>query len=138
MRTIRKSKTLLMRHPGRNVLILALLLALVEAGGCKASSAPTAPGSGGGTRFNLGPFAIGQSAELTFADAGTIGYHCNAHRNMGMVGTVQVDSAGADSTVVQIGATGFSFIPATAHIKPGGHVRWVNASGLTNHTVTSD
>jgi plastocyanin len=111
---------------------------------CNSSNNPTAPygggggGGGGGTSFNLGPFAIGQSAQLVFANAGTFGYHCNVHRNMGMVGAVQVDASGADSALVQIAASGFSFTPSTAHIKPGGYVRWVNASTLTNHTVTSN
>ena len=93
----------------------------------------------GGSLFSFGPFAAAQSAQFTFATAGNVGYHCNAHRSMGMVGTVQVDAAGLDSQVVQIGPSGqFSFSPATAHIKPGGYVRWVNASALTNHTVTSN
>jgi plastocyanin len=54
------------------------------------------------------------------------------------VGTVQVDSTGVDSMVVQVGLSGLTFTPSTAHIKPGGYVRWVNASNLTIHTVTSD
>jgi plastocyanin len=58
---------------------------------------------------------------------------------MGMVGTVQVDATGLDSALVQIGAgNGLTFSPATAHIKPGASVRWVNASNLTIHTVTSN
>jgi plastocyanin len=138
-------KPVRMRHPA---FALVLLLAALVVAACSKSSAPTAPnggGGGGGTTsggggasFNLGPFARGQSAEVLFPGEGAFGYHCIPHRSMGMVGTVQVDAGGADSAVVQIGATGFSFIPSTAHIKPGGHVRWVNASGFTNHTVTSD
>ena len=31
-----------------------------------------------------------------------------------------------------------TFTPNPAHIKPGGYVRWVNVSPMTNHTVTSD
>jgi plastocyanin len=95
-------------------------------------------GNNGGTSFNLGPFALGQSAVFTFANAGTFGYHCITHRALGMVGTVQVDTSGADSALVQVGASGYTFTPSTAHIKPGGHVRWVNASGMTDHTVTSN
>lgn len=125
-------------------LILAALLAALSGAGCGSKSSPTSPtygggGGGGGTTFNLGPFAQGQSLEFTFPTAGTFGYHCNAHASMGMTGTVQVDASGADSLVVQVGAGGgFSFAPSTAHIKPAAYVRWVNVSGLTNHTVTSN
>ena len=119
-------------------LAVVALVAVLGAAGCSSGSKsgmPTAPSAG---PLHLGPFAIGQSAEFTFTSAGNFGYHCNAHGSMGMVGTVQVDGTGVDSLVVQMGAVGFSFTPSTAHIKPGGYVRWVNASGLTNHTVTSD
>ena len=128
-------------------LILAALLAALSGAGCGSKSSPTSPtyggggggGGGGGTTFNLGPFAQGQSLEFTFPTAGTFGYHCNTHANMGMTGTVQVDASGADSLVVHVGAGGgFSFAPSTAHIKPAAYVRWVNVSGLTNHTVTSN
>ena len=133
-------------------LLLALALAVLGFTACGKSSSPTAPNGGGGgggagaggggstpgSRFNFGPFALGQSVELHFASAGTFGYHCIPHRAMGMVGTVQVDGAGSDSAVVQIGATGLTFTPSTAHLKPGGYVRWVNTSNFTNHTVTSN
>ena len=95
-------------------------------------------GGGAGTLFNFGPFAIGQSAKLAFATAGTFGYHCIPHQSMGMTGTVQVDDSGVDSAVVQVGSGGYSFSPATAHIKPAGYVRWVNVSALSVHTVTSN
>jgi plastocyanin len=132
----------------RRVLVLSALslgIALTIAA-CNSSNSPTSPygggggggGNGGGTSFNLGPFAIGQSAQLTFTNAGTFGYHCITHRSLGMVGTVQVDASGADSALVQVGASGYTFTPATAHVKPGGHVRWVNASSMTDHTVTSN
>src|SRR5262245_21309308 len=131
------------------VLAVVLLLAALGVAACSQSGSPTAPSGGGnsgggisgggaGPQFNLGPFARGQSAEVVFPGDGTFGYHCIAHQDMGMTGTVQVDAGGADSVLVQIGASGFSFAPSTAHIKPGGHVRWVNASSLTNHTVTRD
>jgi plastocyanin len=126
--------------------ILALALVFIALAGGACYNSPTSPyggggggGGGGGTAFNLGPFRLGQSVTFTFANAGTFGYHCIPHRNMGMTGTVQVDASGADSLVVQIGpGNGFSFSPESAHIKPGGYVRWVNASNLTIHTVTSD
>jgi plastocyanin len=137
-----------LQHPLRMAVLVALFASLVLLLGiaaCSKSSSPTNPygggGGGGGTagsQFNLGPFAIGQSAVFTFATAGTFPYHCIPHASMGMRGSVQVDAAGADSATVQVAAGGFTFTPATAHIKPGGHVRWVNASNLANHTVTSD
>ena len=135
-------------HAGRNrALLVALFLAVLGGGACSKYNSPTSPyggggggggTGGGGTLFNFGPFAVGQSAQFTFPSAGTIGYHCIAHRNMGMTGSVQVDATGVDSALVQIAASGFAFAPASVHIKTGGHVRWVNASTLTNHTVTSD
>jgi plastocyanin len=133
------------RSSTRSTLLLIALASLLGAGACaKSSTNPYGTGGGGGggsggSLFNFGPFAAAQSAQFTFASAGTFGYHCNTHAAMGMVGSVQVDAAGADSQVVQIGPSGtLTFSPATAHIKPGAYVRWVNASALTNHTVTSN
>jgi plastocyanin len=139
------SMPLVVRHRA----LIAAFVAMLVATSCNQKGSPTSPyggGTGGGTtgggvtgpRFNFGPFALGQSVTLAFPNAGTFGYHCTPHRAMGMTGTVQVDGSGADSSAVQIGANGFTFAPSTAHIKPGGHVRWVNASNLTVHTVTSD
>ena len=143
----REARATAPRRPVR-ALVAATLFALLAIASCSKSYSPTAPygggggggggGGTGGTQLNFGPFATGQSASFTFASAGTFGYHCIPHRAMGMTGEVLVDGTGADSALVQIAASGFSFTPATAHIKPGGHVRWVNASTLTNHTVTSD
>jgi len=126
-------------------LILAAFLVLIAA--CSKSNSPTSPYGGGGgggggvpgTQFNFGPFAVGQSVRHDFASAAVFGYHCIPHQAMGMVGTVTVDAAGADSLVVQIGSGGgFTFTPSNAHIKPGGYVRWVNVSNSSVHTVTSD
>ena len=135
-------------HPRRvGALVLAGLVLALGAGACSKSSSPTAPygggggtggGNTGGTSFNFGPFAVGQSASFTFPSAGTFGYHCIPHRTMGMVGSVQVGASGSDSAVVQIAVSGFSFTPAAVQIKTGGHVRWVNASSSAVHTVTSD
>ena len=136
-------------HRSRNrALLVAPLVILLGVTACSHHSGPTAPpggggsgggGGGGGTSFNLGPFAVRQSATFTFGSAGTFGYHCIPHQSMGMTGTVQVDTGGTDSLVVQIGAGGgLTFTPSFAHIKPGGYVRWVNASSSTVHTVTSD
>ena len=134
----------LVRSRNRALLLASLMIVLAGAA-CSKSSSPTAPSGGGGnggggsgTPFNLGPFAVGQSAQLTFTSAGTFGYHCIPHRAMGMTGAVQVDAGGADSALVRIAVSGLTFTPSTAHIKPGGHVRWVNASSSTVHTVTSD
>jgi hypothetical protein len=136
-------------HGRARALVSIALVGLLGAAACSKSSSPTSPyggggggagggGGGGAPLLSLGPFGIAQSAEFTFMNAGTFGYHCIPHQSMGMVGTVQVDAAGADSQLVQIGLTGLSFTPATAHIKPGGYVRWVNASSFTIHTVTSN
>ena len=130
------------------VALLAVLLAVLGVGACSKSGSPNAPygggggggtgGGGTGTPFNLGPFGLNQSATLTFANAGTIGYHCIPHQAMGMTGSVQVDAGGPDSALVQIAASGLTYTPPTAHVRPGGHLRWVNASASTVHTVTSD
>ena len=131
----------------RLLMTAAVLTGLTALGSCSGnSSKPTAPygggvptGGAGGTVFNLGPFALGQSLPFTFATAGTFGYHCIPHQGLGMTGTVQVDATGADSQVVSVGpGSSLTYVPSTAHIKPGGHVRWVNAGVMTMHTVTSN
>jgi hypothetical protein len=139
--------TVMLRSDRRLLQLLCLaslhvaLLAVLGVGACSKSGSPTAPyggGGGTGTPFNLGPFGLNQSATLTFANAGTFGYHCIPHQAMGMTGSVQVEAGGADSAVVQIAASGLTYTPPTTHIRPGGHVRWVNASASTVHTVTSN
>jgi hypothetical protein len=127
----------------RRLLCLAALLAVLGVGACSKSGSPVAPYGGGGVGgtgapFNLGPFGLNQSATLTFTNAGTFGYHCIPHQSMGMTGSVQVEAGGPDSALVQIAASGLTYTPATARIRPGGRVRWVNASASTVHTVTSD
>lgn len=119
------------------------LLFVLGAASCSNNDSPTAPGGGGGggggSQFNFGPFAVGQSESFTFANAGNFGYHCIPHRTMGMTGTVQVTTAAVqESALVQIAPSGLAFAPAVSQIKPGGHVRWVNVSTSTIHTVTSD
>lgn len=134
-------------RPGRvGSLTAFLLIGVLAAAGCSKSYSPTAPYGGGGggggggmgAVLALGPFGLGQSAQVTFSTAGTFGYHCIPHQSMGMVGSVQVDNTGSDSVVVQIAPTGLNFVPSLAHLKPGGYVRWVNASSSTIHTVTSN
>ena len=137
--------TVMLRSDRRllQLLCLAALLAVLGAGACSKSGSPTAPyggggGGGTGTPFDLGPFGLKQSATLTFMNAGTFGYHCIPHQGMGMTGSVQVNAGGPDSALVEIAASGLTYMPPTAHIRPGGHVRWVNASASTVHTVTSN
>ena len=137
-------KTRESRYGGSPVIVLASLLVVLGTAGCSKNGTPTSlyggAGGGGGANgpLHLGPFAVGQSMTFTFPSAGTFGYHCIPHQSMGMVGTVQVDAGGADSMVVRIAATGLTFTPSSAHIKPNGSIRWVNASSSTVHTVTSN
>lgn len=141
-------QTTMSRPRGSRALALVSLLAVLGAGACSSNNSPTSPYGGGGNpgggghpgaMFNFGPFAMGQSAKFTFASAGTFGYHCIPHQSSGMVGSVTVDAGGSDSMVVQIGVgNGLTFSPSTAHIKPGGYVRWVNVSSMSIHTVTSN
>jgi plastocyanin len=129
------------------LLVPALALVSITLGDC--ASRTTAPrydsGPGGmstGPAFNLAFPAQGHSQSFTFADAGSWGYHCVAHQSLGMTGTVVVSaSATADSDTVAVGvnslgAAAYAFTPATVTIKPGGHVRWINRSSMTMHTVT--
>ena len=124
--------------------VAILLAAILGTAACSSGNSPTGYGGGGGgggttTKvLNLGPFGIDQSVKFAFATPGSFPYHCIPHRAMGMTGTVTVDASGADSVPVQVGAGGLQFSPATAHIKPGGYVRWYNVSTSSIHTVTSD
>ena len=130
-------------HP-RLPLATAFASALLLLTGC--GSKTTSPASTGsppptGPTFDLVFPATGSSQSFTFTDAGSWGYHCNAHQSLGMTGTVVVSAAGADSDTVAIGVNGsgaaaFVFTPSTVTIKPGGHVRWINRSAMVNHTVT--
>lgn len=129
---------------------MAGAVALVAAGavaGCSQKNSPTNPygsstggGGGGGASGNGNrPFdSSTMSSPATFVRvfpaADSVGYHCNFHRNMGMVGTVIVATGEADSAVVNL--TGTSFAPSKVRIKPGGYVHWKVLDGT--HTVTSD
>jgi plastocyanin len=121
------------------VLLITVGGLILLAAGCSSKSS-NAPAVVSGPTFNLSFPATGVSHELQFNDVGSWDYHCNSHQNVGMTGTIVVDaSSSAESlaTPVQVGGgTGFQFIPQVVTIKPGGHVRWVNFSGFTNHTVT--
>ncbi len=134
----------------RHSVVLAASLAVITAAaltGCSKSSSPTSPygggsvggGAGGGgatnTPFNSGTLTTPAGFSHAFPVSGSVGYHCNFHVSLGMVGTVVVSSAATDS-VVTVTASGTSFTPSSVTIKPGGIVHWSITSGT--HTVTSD
>jgi plastocyanin len=129
-------------RPNRSVLAIAVVSTILAASAMVGCNGPTSPygggstgGSGsGGTAFNSGSLNAPASYVHVFASAGSVGYHCNFHRSMGMTGDVSVVAGAADSAVVM--ASGTSFTPATVSIKPGGYVHWMVTSGT--HTVTSD
>jgi plastocyanin len=124
------------------VLLALAAFALILSASCGGSGGSTGPIVGGGNTppapFNLTFPQTGTSHTLTFPNAATFGYHCTPHRSQGMTGTVMVNSGGTDSAQVNVGQGGNNFNPASVTIKPGGTVRWVNVSAMTNHTVTSD
>ncbi len=114
------------------------------AAGCGKSSSSTSPvsgggnvggGGGGGAAFDSGTLTAPTTFSHIFSSAGTVGYHCNFHRSLGMVGTVTVTASAPDS-VVTVVASGITFTPQTVSIRPGGVVNWNVTSGT--HTVTSD
>lgn len=127
----------------RALLVLAALFTFTFAVilGCGGGgSKSTNPGGGGGPSFNLTFPATGTSRSFTFTPAGSWVYYCAAHGSptSGMRGTVVVDMGSSnDSALVTVGPSNtLTFSPASVTIKPGGSVRWVNASSMTNHTVT--
>ena len=118
--------------------LFTLTLAVIAGCGGGSSKSTNPGGGGGGPSFDLHFPATNASQQFTFADAGTWGYHCTPHQGSGMTGTVVVDAGSAnDSALVQVGpGDALSYSPSTVTIKPGGHVRWVNVSSMTMHTVT--
>lgn len=135
------------RRAARFAVVVVALVGAFWMASCSKSDSPTAPGGGGGgggsvapAPFNLTFPAAGRSVALTFPNAGTFGYHCTPHQGNGMTGTVNVSAGGVDdSVVVNVGpGNTLTFNPATVSLKPGGYVRWVNQSTMTNHTVTSN
>ncbi len=71
-----------------------------------------------------------------FPKAGTYNYLCLRHPQQ--KASVIVANGGADSATVQIvDATPAGFSPPAVTIRPGGHVRWINASAQ-NHALQSD
>jgi len=85
--------------------------------------------------FDSGTMGSGAQFAHTFGTAGTFGYHCNFHVNMGMTGSVTVSDAATagDQTV---GMAGTSFSPSSITVRTGNKVTWTNNGGT--HTVTSD
>lgn len=113
--------------------------AILVSCGSKSSTNPAPPGGGTPVTFNFTFPATGVSHEFFFpTTAASYAYHCTPHQGSGMTGTITVAaSATLDSQVVQVGPGGtLTFSPASVSIKPGGKIRWVNASAMTNHTVT--
>jgi len=122
-------------------LVALALLVFAGCGGKGGSNYSTNPGGGGGgagPTFDFHFPATGTSQSFTFTDTGNWDYHCTPHAGSGMVGAVIVSaSATDDSALVQVGhADSLRFFPAIVTIKTGGHVRWVNVSAMTTHTVT--
>lgn len=114
-----------------------LLLATGCGGG--GGSGPTNPGGGPpDPTFDLRFPATGASRTFTFTKDGTWDYVCTPHQGSGMDGTVIVNAtATEDSALVTVGPSNtLAFSPTSVTIKTGGTVRWVNASNMTNHTVT--
>jgi plastocyanin len=110
--------------------------------GCSKSSSgsvPTAPSPPPPGKFDSGALPLGASYVVTFNNTGTVGYHCIPHQLQNMKGTVDVNSSGADSAVVQVGpGNSLTFSPSSVSVKPGKYVRWVNVSNMAIHTVTQD
>lgn len=116
---------------------LVAMLAVTVLLGCSKSTDSTAPPVVTGPRFDFrfpGAGPNGTSQKLVFTDVGTWNYVCTTHAP-GMAGTITVAAAGLDSQVVNL-TNSDTFSPATVTLKQGGYIRWVNQSGMTNHTVT--
>lgn len=126
----------------RSIVTLAALASIAVASplltGCGKSGGggtPTTPGTSLTLAFTFP--AQGASRLHTFTEAGVFDYRCIPHGGSGMTGRVTVDAGSAnDSVVVNVGQGGLFFVPSSVTIKVGGYVRWVNASTMTNHTVT--
>ncbi len=112
--------------------------ALLTSGCSSNDKKTTAPPAVTGPTFSFTFPVTGVSHQQTFTDVGVWGYRCLPHEGGGMVGGVKVITGGSpDSALVSVGPFGgFGFDPDTVTIHVGGYVRWVNVSGLTNHTVT--
>jgi len=102
---------------------------------CSKESKPTGPSMGGSSdSFDSGSLVAPTTFDHVFSTAGTVGYHCNFHASVGMVGQVMVDTSGA--AAANDTASGTSFHPLIVKVRPGGTVHWIILDGT--HTVTSD
>jgi plastocyanin len=121
----------------RFALATLTVIALVASIGCSSEKSTNPPFVSGPT-FNLTFTTLGKSDTLRFITVGSWNYRCIPHASAGMNGTVVVDAGSSnDSALVQIGPSdAFVFQPTSVTIRPGGLVRWVNMSSMTNHTVT--
>lgn len=114
---------------------LVAVVAIVSCSKSGGDSTPTNPGGGATLELNSGNIPAGGVYQHAFATAGAYPYHCAIH-GTAMAGQVTVAAASAvDSVLVTIGP-GLTYTPASATVKPGGTVRWINAG--STHTVTSD
>jgi len=96
---------------------------------------PTGPGSGPTWSTGiLGPG--GGSAQRTFTEDGSWGYRCGVHPAMTATVNVGPAMSNPESTVVTITSSGgpMRFEPASANVRTGGYVRWINQDG-TNHSA---
>jgi plastocyanin len=113
------------------------LIAVIWA--CSSNNSPTNPngGGGGGLELNSAGIPPGGVFQHTFASAGSFPYHCTIHAAMTGNNVMVNASSMNDSAFVQIVSTATpGFNPSSVTVKPGGHVRWLNANNVT-HTVTS-
>ena len=112
--------------------------ALLPAGGCS-SDKSTNPPTVSGPTFSFTFPQTGTSHSLVFISAGSWNYRCIPHTSSGMNGTVVVEASSPNDSQVVTVAPGDALVfdPVSVSIKPGGTVRWVNASTtMFNHTVT--
>jgi len=107
------------------------LMAMVALAASCSDKATNPPGGGVQPKeLDSGPIVSGGVYAHTFANAGTFNYICTIHS--GMSGQVVVTGS-TDSVLVTIANN--SFTPASASVKQGGRVRWINTGNT--HTVTS-
>lgn len=125
------------KRPLTAVAILALSFVLTVLPGCGKKSSPAAPAPGGGTPaepFNSGTFSSSSPTKVfvhTFPAEGTYSYLCSIH-GASMSGTLHCAVGMPESALVNVADN--QFIPSSAHVRPGGYVKWTATGG--NHTVT--
>jgi plastocyanin len=117
----------------RRVALISVLTPALLVAGCSKGSSPTGPPATSNS-FDSGSLVAPTTFDHVFPTAGTVDYHCNYHRSVGMVGQVVVDGSGA--AAVTDTASGTSFHPLVVTVRPGGTVHWIILNGT--HTVTSD